>query len=936
MRRFVKLLYLSVFALLFFAAKPAFSQTAAFNPSAASFDFGTVAVGKSSTPGIASFHRTNVLPLTNVTVASVTLSDTVNYSILEECTGAVLLSPADPTVPNRSFCRISVVFHPTATGTLNATISVASNATGSPHVFNLTGDGVEADISPVAPVIPDTPVGQSSGAATVTVTNSGTEPLDIGAIDVVGEDFVNFAISNDNCSNTTVAAASDCIFEVIFSPDEARTFNANILIPSNDPGAPNFLLAITADGVAPSISATTPVIPDTVVGSSSLSDMITVSNGSADAPLEIGQIVLVGEDGVSFSINNDNCSNSTVAPGSDCFFEFTFNPDEIRTFNASVSIPSNDPATPNLLVTLTGDGIAGPVMTVKPAGLQLDFPDTAVGQTSPTRILEIQNTGTTPLENIDVPAPIIPEYAYVQDHCSGSTLLPGESCLVQITFTPGDDLTYTELVTITADGVSPVVVTLEGEGISGPALEILPTSLTLSFPDTGLGRTSELLVLEIHSSGTTPVENIAISAPVIPDFVVVQDNCSGLTLNPGESCLATYAFAPTQVFSFTEILSVSADNLVGIDVTLEGEGIVGPAVATNPSTLNFGDVVVGQTSTGQAVRISNSGTTELSLGTLTLTTGADFTVTSNTCNGASLAVGASCEVVVACNATATGALADSLSIPSDAASSPDSVSLDCNGIQATIASSGSGAFGNLNVGSQGGPNTITITNSGDAVLLLGSLARIGVNTNQFSIRNDACSGQTLAAGDDCTFQAVFNPTAGGSFTDVVLIPNSSATPSFTVNLTGTGIVPVPPGVGLLQVKTDVLDFDLESGQTDSQSTTITNIGDGAVAITSLVLDGDTQFSQVNDCDGQNLAPGAFCTVTVTFSGGSAGNFSGVISIDSNPDSTAFLVLLGSSFDDEIGGGGCSIGTGTQALSLSWMWMGLIPAFGVAALRRRTR
>lgn len=933
MKRFASLLFFTLCTIMFFAAKPALAQTAAINPADGTIAFGTVAVGSSGTPAVGSFHRTNALG-GGVTVASVTLSDTVNYSIQDECTGVALGNPV--TSPQTSFCRITVDFHPTVSGAIPAaTVSIASNAGGSPHVFNLSGTGIQASISPAAPVIPDTLVGDDSGAAMVIVTNTGTEPLDIGALDVVGEDFVNFSITNDNCSNTTVAALSDCIFEVIFSPDEVRTFNANVNIPSNDPNAPNFLLAITGNGLANqgvTLNPTSLDFLDVGVGNTSPAQLVQVTNsGTTDLSVTTAALAT----GLDFAIIGNTCDGAVVAPGGSCVVQVVCSPTATGPLVDSVDITSDAPSSVDV-VDLDCNGVVGPIMTVKPSSLQIDFPDTGVGHTSQAEILEIHNTGTTPLENIIVPLPVIPEYAYLQDHCSGSTLNPGESCLVQITFTPSADLTFTELVTITADNVSNVVVTLEGTGVFGPSLLILPSSLTLSFPDTGVGRTSQALTLELHSAGTTPVENVTIPNPGTADFVKVQDNCSGEDLAPGQSCLATFVFAPTSALTFNETLTITSDNVASQDVDLEGEGIVGPAVGTNPASLDFGDVILGQTSSAQAVQITNTGTTTLNVTTVALLTGTDFSVSSNSCNGNAIVPGGSCQVQVTCSPTATGPLTDSLDITSDAASSVDSVTVDCNGIQSDISSLGSGAFGNVNVGSQGGPNTITLTNEGDADLVIGTLARVGDDTNQFSLRNDTCSGQTLTPGEDCDFQAVFSPTAGGAFTDTVLIPNNSSTPSFTINLTGTGIVPVPPGVGLLQIKTDVMDFDLEIGQSGTQSTTVTNIGDGAVTINALALEGDSQFSQTNDCEGQTLAPGASCTITATFSSSSVDNFNAVITIDSNPATTSFLVLLGSTSSDEIGGGGCSLSTGTQALSLSWMWMGLLPTLAAGLIRRRAR
>lgn len=827
MKRFASLLCTTAIAVLALTAKPAHSQTAAFNPNDGNFNFGTVQVGSASVPGIISFYRTNVIPLTNVTVTGVTLSDPANYSILDECTGAVLLSPADPTVPNRSFCRVSVVFHPTVAGAIPAaTVSIASNATGSPHVFNLAGTGVASDIDVTLDPLVDAAVGTDAPAVLGTVVNNGSAPLALGALSIVGTDFTNFALSNDNCTNLTLAPGADCIFEVIFSPDAARTFEGQLNVPSDDPAAPNFQVLLSATGLSPTISATTPVVADTVVGTTSLSDLITITNNGS-VPLQIGQLALVGQDPGNYSLNNDNCSNSTVAAGDFCFFEYTFSPNAVRTFEASVSIPSNDLSNPNYLVPLTADGLDGQAVSINPVG-PIDFFDVGLGSTSLPRLIQFTNSGTTNL-NVGIIDFINGfDYLLVGNTCDGAVLAPGAGCVVEVVCKP-------------------------------------------------------------TATGLLPADSIQI----------ISDALSGPT-----------------------------------SVALECTGVVGPAVSVNPVDVNFGDVAVGRSSVGQAVQISNSGTTALNLTSVSVTTGTDFAITSNTCNGNTLAVGGSCQVVVACSPTATGALSDSLTILSDAAINP-TVDLDCNGIQAVLDITGDDSFGNVNVGQVGGPNTLTVTNNGTDDVALAEVKQVGANPSQFEVSNDACSLVILGPGESCDFDVSFTPSAGGSFSDELLVGNAEISSSVTV--TGSGIVPVPPGVGLLQIKTDVMNFAVDVSTSSSQSTTVTNIGDGAVQINSLNLEGDAAFTQVNDCDGQTLAPGASCTITVTFAaGGTPDNFNAVVTIDSNPETTAFLVLLGSSSSDEIGGGGCSLGNAGQAMSLSWMWLGLVPAFATGVLRRRAR
>ena len=98
-------------------------------------------------------------------------------------------------------------------------------------------------------------------------------------------------------------------------------------------------------------------------------------------------------------------------------------------------------------------------------------------------------------------------------------------------------------------------------------------------------------------------------------------------------------------------------------------------------------------------------------------------------------------------------------------------------------------FGNVNVGSSSAAQTFTITSTGTAGLVIGTISLTGTNASEFSKQNDNCSGQTVAPSGSCTVQAVFSPTsAGGKSTNLSIQSNVPGSPTL-VPLSGTGIPP---------------------------------------------------------------------------------------------------------------------------------------------------
>lgn len=73
-------------------------------------------------------------------------------------------------------------------------------------------------------------VGQTA-SSTITVSNSGNANLSVTSIAGANTPF---SLANDNCSNSSVSAGSDCTVDVVFSPTSEASFNGNLTINNND------------------------------------------------------------------------------------------------------------------------------------------------------------------------------------------------------------------------------------------------------------------------------------------------------------------------------------------------------------------------------------------------------------------------------------------------------------------------------------------------------------------------------------------------------------------------------------------------------------------------------------------------------------------------------------------------------------------------------
>jgi hypothetical protein len=215
-----------------------------------------------------------------------------------------------------------------------------------------------------------------------------------------------------------------------------------------------------------------------------------------------------------------------------------------------------------------------------------------------------------------------------------------------------------------------------------------------------------------------------------------------------------------------------------------------PQVTLSPTSLTFGQVNVGSSSTAQ-VTLSNTGNAPLSMGGVGIngTDAPDFTPGSNC--GTSVGVGANCEVSVKFAPSGTGSRNALLEVFDNANDSPQTATLTGTGIPAATTVSlkpASLAFGQQEIGTTSAPQTVTLSNTGAAPLTISSIGMIGLGGDYTEANN---CGNGLAVGANCTISVAFAPTYPGLASAAVVVTDNANFSPQGVALTGTGAI--PPG-----------------------------------------------------------------------------------------------------------------------------------------------
>jgi hypothetical protein len=225
---------------------------------------------------------------------------------------------------------------------------------------------------------------------------------------------------------------------------------------------------------------------------------------------------------------------------------------------------------------------------------------------------------------------------------------------------------------------SPETARLLKIGMCGVSLS--PASLAFGSQSVDKTSTARTVTLSNMGNAALSITSLALTGTNARDFA--QTNTCGKSLAAFSHCTIRVTFTPLASGSLTASVSIT-DNARGSPqtVSLSGTGKLTASTPTapedglSPTSLAFGNLSVGTSSTPQTATLSNSGNAPLNITSLVLTgtNASDFAQT-NTC-GSSVAAGANCTISVAFTPSASGSRTASVSITDNASGSPQSVSL---------------------------------------------------------------------------------------------------------------------------------------------------------------------------------------------------------------------------------------------------------------------
>jgi hypothetical protein len=414
-------------------------------------------------------------------------------------------------------------------------------------------------VSPKQIFFPNQWIGTATGAYSVTLLNNQPGTLAISSIQV------SAPFSQTNNCGSSVAPNQQCTVTVTFSPTAKQYYSSTLTITDSAANSPH-LIALSGTGVIPVGFLPAQIsFPSQSIGTTSNASSFTMTN-NLSVPLNISSIA------TSSVYAQTNTCGASLAAGASCTVSVTFSPTAAQFYPSTVTIIDNAANSPQT-IAIGGTG----VLPVTYSPKLMSLPNQGIQSTSNAYPITITNNQPTPLaiSSIQTAAP------FAQTNNCGTTLAGGQSCTVNVTFSPAAIQYYSSTVTITDNAAnSPHIIPIVGNGI-------IPVSYTpivggFYFNHQIVSTPSTPQTVSITNNQVTPLTFTSMSSSAAFPFTT---NCGngqgGGALAAGATCTVQVSFDPPAAASYAANLTI-VENAYGspISIPLQGTGIVGNPGAT--------------------------------------------------------------------------------------------------------------------------------------------------------------------------------------------------------------------------------------------------------------------------------------------------------------------------------------------------------------------
>jgi hypothetical protein len=421
------------------------------------------------------------------------------------------------------------------------------------------------------------PLAATSGAFPKTTVGYGSEKLSLELTNVSGESFfvTNFTVEGADAADFIVnefqcgmfAPGDSCTAGLYFGPHAVGEEHATLRLDLYN--QPSEYIELSGTGV-PSELTFSPPSHDFGVQSlreNSYASFNLTNSGEAPAVFSNFEIPNPGGE-VPFWIANNHCPMmSALQPGESCSLEVEFGPREVAPYVGELRATLSGVT---FSAALSGEGGRSNVVA---GDNPTDLGAATVGGVGPVRTITLTNSGNLPAGFFIgiVAGGDAGSFRLLDEDCSGAELMPAASCSAHVRLTPQSPGLKVARLAFFGDGDNGTMVMLHGEGIAA-ATTLTPGGFDFGSQVRGTKSDSRTFAVRNGAAAPNSLGAAAIVGANLDQFLLAGDECTGVTLGPGEECLVRIRFAPATVGAKTATLRVAGDGGV-LTAALSGTGV---------------------------------------------------------------------------------------------------------------------------------------------------------------------------------------------------------------------------------------------------------------------------------------------------------------------------------------------------------------------------
>ncbi len=849
--------------------------------------------------------------------------------------------PVGPIAATTGTATFTVTATPAAAGVNTGTITILTNDPATPsYKVNVTVTGTVPTLvvkNGTTPVIsPTTPI--SIGTATVnsaapaytsfTINNTGLAPLTLTSINVTTGGTI-YTLSALPTLPTTIIAGGTATFTVTGKPAAVGSNPGTITIVTNDPTTALFILNLDVTGIAastPSLqvknaaaivtdNSTAVLVGSAPVGTAAAPFTSFTINNTGSAALSLNSISVSG---TVFALTSLPTFPASIAAGANVTFTVTATPSVAGANNGIITIETNDPTTASFSLNVTATGTVAQLQAFD-ATTQLTSPTAPIligsaltgSTTSPAyTTLSIKNNGAATLNVSSIVASS--GFTLVTSPASVTSIAPNGTVTFTVTATPAavgantgtitiasnDPTTASFIINLTATGLLSPQVMVVKDGTTTLATSASPAILVGTAVSTNSA--AAYTSLTITNTGGTALGITSITGSA--GFAVTTTPAAPTSIAANGTLTLNVIATPASLGANAGTITIVSDdpNALSFVINVTATGTSGPTPVlvvqdgTTQITTNSTGILVGTSAINTPAApyttftINNTGTADLNLTSLAVTSGATVFMLSNLPTmPAVIAAGGSATFTVTATPSAVGTNnLGTITISTDdpttgsfilnvtATGNPAATSelQVLNGTDIVLTNNAAISLGSAVVNNPGTPYTnFSIKNNGTAPLTLNNIT--GTSVYVVSAISQTLPA-TIAAGASVTFTVTGTPTVSGTNANpgTIIIGTTDPTSSFSLNVNMDATTSPAPQLQVLNnatlVNTNNAAISLGSSVINTAGTAYTAFSvknNGSAPLTLNTITGTSVYviSGISQTLPTTIAAGSSVTYTVT-------------------------------------------------------------------------